>query len=80
MMINHTLSVSLPLDHHLGTTVSGFISFVLNKEMFWRNVMEDVRGRWERKYRESKMLIKRLVRESKKGVDEDFCWKISAKF
>ncbi len=46
--------------------------------MLQRNVSEEVRERQKREYRDSKALVKRLVRESKERVDEDFGRKLSA--
>ncbi len=45
-----------------------------------QNVPEEVRERRKREYRDSKALVKRLVRESKKRVDEDFSMKLSAEY
>lgn len=43
--------------------------------MWWKR-----RGRWVRKYRENKILVKRLTRESTEKVDEDFDRKVSTKY
>ncbi len=48
------------------------------KKMLQRNMPEEVRGRRKREYRDSKALVRRLVRESKERVDEDFGRKLSA--
>ncbi len=45
-----------------------------------RNVPEEVWERRKREYRESKALVKRLVRESKEKADEDFGRKLSAEY
>ncbi len=50
------------------------------KKMLQRNVPEEVRERRKREYRDSKALVKRLVRESKEIVDEDFGRKLSAEY
>ncbi len=42
------------------------------KKILQRNLPEEVRERRKREYRDSKALVKRLVRESKERVDEDF--------
>ncbi len=50
------------------------------KKMLQRNVPEEVREWRRREYRDSNTLIKRLVRESKERVDEDFGRKLSAEY
>ncbi len=50
------------------------------KKMLQRNVPEEKRKRQKREYRDSKALVKRLVRESKERVDEDFGRKLSAEY
>ncbi len=42
------------------------------KKMLQRNEPEEVREQRKREYRDSKALVKRLVRENKERVDEDF--------
>ncbi len=48
------------------------------KKMLQRNLPEEVREQRKREYRDSKTLVKRLVRESKEKADEDFGRKLSA--
>ncbi len=50
------------------------------KKMLQRNVPEEVKEQQKREYRDSKGLVKRLVRESKERVDEDFGIKLSAEY
>jgi len=50
------------------------------KKMLQRNVPDEVRERRKREYRDRKALVKRLVRESKERVDEDFGRKLSAEY
>ncbi len=53
---------------------------VEEKRRLTRSVPEEVRERQKREYRDSKALVKRLVRESKERVDEDFGRKLSAEY
>ena len=50
--------------------------------MLQRNVPEEVRERERREvmYREKKSIVKRLVKESKESLDEDFGRKLSVKY
>ncbi len=48
--------------------------------MLQRNVPEEVREQRKREYRDSKALVKRLVRESKEKVDEEFDRKLLAEY
>ncbi len=50
------------------------------KEMLQRNVPEEMREQRKREYRGSKDLVKRLVRESKERVDEEFGRKLSEEY
>ncbi len=50
------------------------------KKMLQRNLPEEMRKQRKREYRDSKALVKRLVRESKEKADEDFGRKLSAKY
>ncbi len=50
------------------------------KKTLQRNVPEEVRERRKRDYRDSKALVKRLLRESKERVGEDFGRKLSAEY
>ncbi len=48
--------------------------------MLQNNVPEEVRERRKREYRDSKALVKSLVRESKERVEEDNGRKLSAEY
>ncbi len=48
--------------------------------MLQRNVLAEVRQQQKREYRDSMALVKRLVRESKERVDEDFGRQLSAEY
>ncbi len=50
------------------------------KKLLQRIVPEEVRERRKREYRDSKALVKRLVRESKERVDEHLGRKLSAEY
>ncbi len=50
------------------------------KKMLQRNLPEEVREQHKREYRDSKALVKRLVRESKEKADEDFSRKLSVEY
>ena len=50
------------------------------KKMLQRNVPDEVRERQKREYKDRNALVKRLVRESKERVDEDFGRKLSAEY
>ncbi len=52
----------------------------LYKKMLQRNVPEEVREPQKRECRDSKALVKRLVRVSKERVDEDFGRKLTAEY
>ncbi len=48
--------------------------------MLQRNLPEEVKARRKSEYREWKKRVKRLIEESKRRVDEEFCRKLRQNF